>query len=180
VLVETVGVGQAEVDVARLADTTLVLLAPGMGDAIQAAKAGILEVADVFVVNKADRDGADRVVSDLRHMQSLGPRSPAQAKVDGEWVAPVVKTVAARGEGADEVVDRIEEHATWMAGNGVLDARRRRRAADEVEAIALTALRDRIGDLRDGEALEQLAAQVVDGRLDPYAAADRLVGAVSS
>ncbi len=94
VLVETVGVGQAEVDVARLADTTLVLLAPGMGDAIQAAKAGILEVADVFVVNKADRDGADRVVSDLRHMQSLGPRSPAQAKVAGEWVAPVVKTSA--------------------------------------------------------------------------------------
>ena len=179
VLVETVGVGQAEVDVARLADTTLVLLAPGMGDAIQAAKAGILEVADVFVVNKADRDGADRVVSDLRHMQSLGPRSPAQAKVDGEWVAPVVKTVAARGEGADEVVDRIEEHAAWMAGNGVLDSRRRRRAADEVEAIALTALRDRIGDLRDGEALEQLAAQVVDGRLDPYAAADRLVDAVT-
>src|ERR687889_823029 len=83
VLVETVGVGQAEVEVASLADTTIVLLAPGMGDAIQAAKAGILEVADVFVVNKADRDGADRVVSDLRHMQSLGSTSPAQAKVDG-------------------------------------------------------------------------------------------------
>ena len=98
VLVETVGVGQSELEIASLADTTLVLVAPGMGDGIQAAKAGILEVADVFVVNKADRDGADRVVSDLRHMQSLGPKSPAQAKVDGEWIAPVVKTVAARGE----------------------------------------------------------------------------------
>ena len=179
VLVETVGVGQAEVEVARLADTTLVLLAPGMGDAIQAAKAGILEVADIFVVNKADRDGADRVVSDLRHMQSLGTTAPAQLRVQGEWVAPVVKTVAARGEGVDEVVDRIEEHAAWMAAHGVLDERRRRRAADEVEAIALTALRARMGDLRDGEALEQLAAQVVGGRLDPYAAADQLVEAVS-
>ena len=175
VLVETVGVGQAEVEVARLADTTLVLLAPGMGDAIQAAKAGILEVADVFVVNKADRDGADRVVSDLRHMQSLGATAPSQARVDGAWVAPVVKTVATKGEGLDEVVDRIEEHAGWMARSGVLEQRRRRRAADEVEAIALTVLRARIGDLRDGDALQLLAARVVDGRLDPYAAADELV-----
>jgi LAO/AO transport system kinase len=113
-------------------------------------------------------------------MQSLGPRSPAQAKVDGEWVAPVVKTVASRGDGADEVVDRVEEHAAWMSGNGVLEQRRRRRAADEVAAIALTALRDRMGDLRDGQALEQLADEVVDGRLDPYAAADRLVASVRS
>ena len=180
VLVETVGVGQAEVEVARLADTTLVLLAPGMGDAIQAAKAGILEVADLFVVNKADRDGADRVVSDLRHMQSLALQAPAQARVDGLWVAPILKTVAARGEGVDEVVDRIEEHATWMAAHGVLEQRRRRRAADEVEAIALTVLRARMGDLRDGDALELLAGRVADGTLDPYAAADELVSAVVS
>ena len=180
VLVETVGVGQAEVEVARLADTTLVLLAPGMGDAIQAAKAGILEVADVFVVNKADRDGADRVVSDLRHMQSLASTAPAQARVQGEWVAPVVKTVASRGEGVDDVVDRVEEHAAWMAEHGVLEQRRRRRAADEVEAIALTALRARMGDLRDGDALDLLAARVVGGTLDPYAAADELVAGVTS
>jgi len=180
VLVETVGVGQAEVQVASLADTTLVLLAPGMGDGIQAAKAGILEVADVFVVNKADRDGSDQVVRDLRYMQSLGAQAPAQAKVEGAWVAPIVKTVAAKGEGVDEVVDRIEQHAAWMVEHGVLEQRRRRRAADEVEAIALTALRARIGDLRDGEALERLAAQVVDGRLDPYTAADRLVEAVTA
>ena len=175
VLVETVGVGQAEVEVASLADTTLVLLAPGMGDGIQAAKAGILEVADVFVVNKADRDGADTVVRDLRYMLSLGDR-----RTDEGWRVPIVKTVAAKGEGADEVVEEVERHGAWLASTGQLEARRRRRAADEVEAIALTALRDRIGDLRDGEALEQLAAQVVDGSLDPYAAADRLVAAVSS
>jgi LAO/AO transport system kinase len=200
VLIETVGVGQAEVEVASLADTTLVLLAPGMGDGIQAAKAGILEVADVFVVNKADRDGADTVVRDLRYMQSLGPKAPAQSGVDGappqqpppqqppaqqpppqqHWVAPIVKTVAAKGEGADEVVDRIEAHGKWLADTGRLSERRRRRAADEVEAIALTTLRARIGDLRGGDALARLAARVVAGELDPYAAADELVEGVTA
>ena len=180
VLVETVGVGQAEVEVASLADTTLVLLAPGMGDGIQAAKAGILEVADIFVVNKADRDGADQVVRDLRYMQSLGTQSPSQAKVEGKWVAPILKTVAAKSEGADEVVEAIEAHGAWLAVTGQLDERRRRRAADEVEAIALTALRERIGDLRGGDALDRLAARVVAGELDPYCAADELVAAVTS
>src|SRR6476646_6153115 len=99
VLVETVGVGQAEVEVASLADTTLVLLAPGMGDGIQAAKAGILEIADVFVVNKADREGADQAARDLRHMLSLGER-----RGPDDWQPPIVKTVAAKGEGVDDVV----------------------------------------------------------------------------
>ena len=174
VLVETVGVGQAEVEVASLADTTLVLLAPGMGDGIQAAKAGILEVADLFVVNKADRDGADTVVRDLRHMLSLGDR-----RTDDGWRVPIVKTVAARGEGADEVVEQIERHGAWLAETGRLAGRRRQRAADEVEAIALTALRERIGDLRGSESLARLAALVVDGALDPYAAADELVSGLT-
>jgi LAO/AO transport system kinase len=180
VLIETVGVGQAEVEVASLADTTLVLLAPGMGDGIQAAKAGILEVADVFVVNKADREGADQVVRDLRYMQSLGTQSPSQAKVEGKWVAPILKTVAARGEGADEVVEAIERHGVWLAETGQLQTRRTGRAADEVEAIALTVLRERMGDLRGGDLLGRLAARVVDGEVDPYAAADELVAAVTA
>jgi LAO/AO transport system kinase len=150
-----------------------------MGDGIQAAKAGILEVADVFVVNKADREGADQVVRDLRYMQSLGTQSPSQAKVEGKWVAPIVKTVAAKGEGADEVVDRIEQHGAWMAEHGILEQRRRKRAADEVEAIALTTLRERMGDLRGGDTLERLATQVVAGEVDPYTAADSLVHALS-
>lgn len=174
VLVETVGVGQAEVEIASLADTTLVLLAPGMGDGIQAAKAGILEVADVFVVNKADRDGADTVVRDLRYMLSLGDR-----RTDDGWRVPIVKTIAAKGEGADEVVDAIERHGEWLAGNGQLARRRAKRAADEVEAIALTVLRARIGDLRGGDALDLLADRVVAGQLDPYTAADELVAALS-
>ena len=180
VLIETVGVGQAEVEVASLADTTIVLLAPGMGDGIQAAKAGILEVADLFVVNKADRDGADQVVRDLRYMQSLGQQSPSQAKVEGKWVAPIVKTVAARGEGADEVVEQIEKHGEWLAASGMLEVRRRKRSADEVEAIALTTLRDRMGDLRGGDLLDRLAGRVVAGELDPYTAADELVEGVTA
>ena len=175
VLVETVGVGQAEVQVASLADTTLVLLAPGMGDGIQAAKAGILEVADVFVVNKADRDGADSVVRDLRNMLSLGDR-----RTDDGWRVPILRTSAAKGEGIDEVVDEVERHGAWLAETGRLDAGRRARAADEVEAIALTSLRARIGDLRGGDLLPGLAGRVVAGTVDPYTAADELVAAVTA
>jgi LAO/AO transport system kinase len=175
VLIETVGVGQAEVEVASLADSTIVLLAPGAGDGIQAAKAGILEVADLFVVNKADRDGADTVVRDLRHMLSLGDR-----RADDGWRVPIVKTVAAKGEGADQVVDELERHAAWLESSGQLTLRRRRRASDEVEAIALTALRARIGDLGGSDALAALAGRVVAGELDPYAAADELVESVTA
>jgi len=109
VVVETVGVGQSEVEVAGLADTTLVLLAPGMGDGIQAAKAGILEIGDIFVVNKADREGADATVRDLRHMISLGDRSQPDL-----WRPPVLKTVAARGEGIGELMAAIDDHLAWM------------------------------------------------------------------
>ncbi|SBW28244.1 putative GTPase PYRAB02490 [Candidatus Protofrankia californiensis] len=173
VLVETVGVGQAEVDIASLADTTLVLLAPGMGDGIQAAKAGILEIADVFVVNKADRDGAEHTYRELKHMIAL------TGTVDGRWQPPVLKTVASRAEGVDEIVDAIADHRTWMAGRGVLDARRRRRAADEIEQIALTELRARMGDLRDATLLDSLAGEVVAGTVDPYTAADRVIAGMT-
>jgi LAO/AO transport system kinase len=175
VLVETVGVGQAEVQVASAADTTVVLLAPGMGDGIQAAKAGILEVADVFVVNKADREGADQTVRDLRYMQSLGGRHSEA----GAWRPPIVKTVASRGEGTDEVLAAMDKHADWLERSGEGDRRRRGRAAGEVEAIALSALRERIGDLHGSAALDSLAARVVDGEVDPYAAADELVATVT-
>ena len=173
VLVETVGVGQAEVEVASLADSTIVLVAPGMGDAIQAAKAGILEVADVFVVNKADRDGADQTARDLRNMLSLGERRDPAA-----WQPPIVKTVASRGEGVDDVVAALDAHHAWLLESGRLDAKRRVRAAEEVESLAVTALREQMGDLRGGSLLDELAGQVVAGEIDPYAAAYRLVDAV--
>ncbi len=174
VLIETVGVGQAEVEIASLADSTIVLLAPGMGDSIQAAKAGILEIADIFVVNKADRDGADTTVRDLRYMASLGDKRDPD-----RWRPPIVRTVASRGEGIDDVVEALDKHAAWMGATGELPRRRRARAASEVEAIAVTALRERLGDLRGGEILQTLADQVVAGTLDPYAAADELVGEVA-
>ena len=175
VLVETVGVGQAEVEVASTADTTIVLLAPGMGDSIQAAKAGILEVADLFVVNKADRDGADQTVRDLRYMLSLGEKRDA-----GAWKPPILKTVASQGQGVDEVVDALEKHYGWMERTGELERRRRARACREVEELAVTALRERMADVHGSTALQELADRVVAGDLDPYTAADELVAAVTA
>lgn len=174
ILVETVGVGQSEVEVAGLADTTVVLLAPGMGDGVQAAKAGILEIGDVFVVNKADRDGADATVRDLRQMISLGDRTEP-----GLWRPPVVKTVASRDEGVDQLLEAVDTHTDWLTRTGALRERRVARVADEIEAIALAALRARIGSLRHEEGLGRLAAAVVDGTSDAYAAADRLVASLT-
>ena len=172
VLVETVGVGQSEVEIAGMADTTIILLAPGMGDGIQAAKAGILEVGDIYVVNKADRDGVQNVTRDLRAMLALAERGP------DAWVPPILKTVASRNEGVDEVVTAIEDRLTWMAGNGVLTERRRSRARDEIEAIAMTALRSRFAHLHGDARLDVLAAKVADGSTDPYSAADELIDAL--
>jgi LAO/AO transport system kinase len=169
VLIETVGVGQSEVEIAGLADTTLVLVAPGMGDAIQAAKAGILEIGDIYVVNKADRDGAEGVRRDLRNMLALAER------VEDGWRPPIAMTVAQKGEGVDEVVEKIDGHRTWMEKSGELERRRVRRARDEVEAIAVTSLRRRWGDVHGRSELDELAAQVVAGTSDPYTAADSLL-----
>jgi LAO/AO transport system kinase len=173
VLIETVGVGQAEVEVASLADTTLVLLAPGMGDAIQAVKAGILEVADVFVVNKADRDGADATYRDIQGMIALGERGP------GQWRPQVVRAVAAQATGIEDVIAAIAKHRAWLTEHDELRSRRERRAAAEVENIALGTLRAKLGSVRHGDALTTLAADVAAGRTDPYAAAARLVAAVT-
>jgi LAO/AO transport system kinase len=172
VLVETVGVGQSEVEIAGMADTTLVLLAPGMGDGIQAAKAGILEVGDIYVVNKADRDGVQNVTRDLRAMLALAERP------EGAWSPPILKTVASRNEGVDEVVSAIEDRLAWMATNGVLAERRRTRARDEIEAIAMTALRSRFAHLHGDARLDVLAAKVAEGNTDPYTAADELIAAL--
>ena len=197
VLVETVGVGQAEVEVASLADSTVVLLAPGMGDAIQAVKAGILEIADIFVVNKADREGADAAVRDLRGMLALGDRPRGQSvpagvgratrTVNGSttpdddgapWRPPVLKTVAERGDGVAEVVAAIATHHSHLAASGELTARRERRAAAEIEHIAVGMVRARLGWTSSGPALPSLAADVAGGRTDPYTAASTLVDAL--
>lgn len=172
VLVETVGVGQSEVEVAGMADTTVVLLAPGLGDGIQAAKAGVLEIGDVFVVNKADREGADSTVRDLRHMVALGERREA-----GAWRPPVVKAVAHSGAGLDEVMEALDKHWAWLAGRQ-LQRRRVTRAASEIEALAVQMLRAQAGAPAARTLMETLAAQVVAGERSPYAAADELAAAL--
>lgn len=171
VLLETVGVGQSEVEVARLADTTVVLLAPGMGDGIQVAKAGILEIADIYVINKADRDGAANVLRDLRAMLALAG-SNAQS-----WRPPIVRTVANQGEGLDRLVDAVDQHRDWMESTGELESRRSRRARDEIEAIAMTALRGKLQDIHGHDRLDTLADAVAAGQTDPYAAADEVIAA---
>lgn len=169
VVVETVGVGQSEVEVAGLADTTAVLLAPGLGDGVQAAKAGILEIGDVYVVNKADRDGAEQVRRELRSVVAMADRS------EGAWKPPVVMTVAQSGDGVEDLVAELDRHRAWLGESGELARRRTRRARAEVEAIAVAALRERWEGVGGHEDLDALAAAVVSGERDPYAAADELL-----
>jgi GTPase len=172
-LVETMGVGQAEVEIASLADTTLVAVAPGMGDAIQAAKAGILEIGDVFVVNKADKPGAQEAVRDLRGMIALARRD------EGAWKPPIVTTTAVKGEGIADLTAKMDAHWSWLEASGEKQARRLARAREEITAIAVAELRQRAGGLPGDTRLGTLAERVTSGDLDPFSAADELVSAVT-
>lgn len=167
VIIETVGVGQAEVEVATAADTTLVVVAPGWGDAVQASKAGILEIADVFVVNKADRDGAGEAVRDLEVMLRMGPEM--------DWVPPVVKTSTQTGEGIDDLGEAIEGHRKHQESTGDLERKRRGRILREVEEMVSVRLRERVADVLGKGDLESLADDLAAGRVDPYRATDILV-----
>jgi LAO/AO transport system kinase len=172
ILIETVGVGQAEVAIASLADSTLVIVAPGMGDSVQAAKAGILEIADIFVVNKSDRPGAQETIRDLRTMLAMARYGA------GDWKPPIVAATAVAGEGIDELAGRLDAHGRWLDASGERDRRRLARAREEISAMAIAEMRQRIGALPGESHLEELAAQVASGKLDPYTAAGELVGAV--
>ena len=167
VLVETVGVGQDEVEVFRLAETCVVVLTPGMGDDIQAIKAGLMEVADLFVVNKADRDGADRVVSEVMQMLELGEH--------GAWIPPIVKTVATSGQGLAELAEFLGRHRAFLDGaDGA--ARRRERTRKRIETLVKEDFLRRIETLRgDGGALEDAAGRVESRGEDPLSAARGLV-----
>jgi GTPase len=169
IIIETVGVGQAELEIASLADSTLVVVAPGMGDSVQAAKAGILEIADIFVVNKSDRPAAQEAVRDLRTMVAMGNWG------EGSWRPPIVSTVAVAGTGMDDLTEKIGAHWSWLASSAELASRRRARAREEVAAIAVAVLRERMGGLPGDSRLDELAGRVAAGQLDPYSAADELV-----
>lgn len=168
VIIETVGVGQSEVEIAATADTSVVLVAPGMGDSVQAAKAGILEIGDVFAVNKADRDGADSTARELRHMIDLGSR--------GEWKPPVVKTIASTGEGINLLVEAIDDHGRWLETSGERHQRRLRRIREEITALVLGTVREQV--VARGADLDRFTEQVLNGRSDPFAAADQVLALI--
>ena len=170
VLIETVGVGQSEVEIAAAADTTVVLLAPGMGDGIQAAKAGILEIGDVFVVNKADREGAQSTARDLRQMIALANDAGAHA-----WTPPVETAVASTGEGIERVVSAIDAHYDWAQGSGELEARRMSRAREEIISEMLRAVRSQVSDGSVAEALSTWASSVASGHSTVSKAAEEIL-----
>jgi len=167
VLVETVGVGQAEVEVATAADSTLVVVAPGWGDAVQASKAGILEIADVFVVNKSDREGVVEAVRDLRNMLRMGPKL--------DWQPPIVQTSTLNGQGLDDLWEAIERHRAHQERSGMLDERRRRRILLEVERMVAEQLRERAAGLLEHGVEERIVEDLAGRRIDPYAAARTLL-----
>jgi len=168
IVIETVGVGQAEVEITDACDTTIVVVNPGWGDAVQTAKAGLMEIADVFVVNKADRTGAKEAVRELKQMLDMS---------EADWKPRVVETIATKGEGIDELWDAIGLHRGYQEDKGLLDARRRRRIEREIREIVAERYRARV----EGEAsdlLAQLSDEVSARRLDPYAAADKLIASL--
>ncbi|MFQ6057286.1 MAG: methylmalonyl Co-A mutase-associated GTPase MeaB [Anaerolineae bacterium] len=169
IFVETVGAGQSEVEIAEAAHTTIVVTAPGLGDEIQAIKAGILEIADIFAVNKADLEGADRAVTVLRMMLDLDPRPR-------NWRPPVLKTIALRGEGVEPLIEAIEEHATHLETSGQRHQRERERARGELMDILRHELMGRLLAGIDQTEIEALVERVVERQMDPYSAAQALLG----
>ena len=169
VMVETVGVGQVEVEIAGAADTTLVVVNPGWGDAVQASKAGLLEIADVFVINKADRPGADDARRDLEHMLDLASLD------DGAWRPPIVATVASTATGIDDVVAAVASHREWLSTNGRLEDKRAARLRDELVGILSERVVERVRSLRAGDDFARVQAAVAARELDPWTAADQLL-----
>ena len=168
VFLETVGVGQAEVDIIDHADTVVLVLMPGSGDSIQALKAGVMEIPDVIVVNKADHPLTDTMVREIRGVLSLGPQEG--------WRVPILKTEASRGEGIEELAQKIGEHHAFIREQGTLAERRRRNLMNEVLALATARLRRRLeAQVHDDESVQELLDEVVARRLDPASAAAKLL-----
>lgn len=170
ILVETVGVGQDEVDVVSCVHTCCVVLVPGMGDEIQAIKAGIMEVADLFVINKADREGADQVERALEAMKSLAPTR--------DWDPPVLRTVAAQGEGLDELLTRIRDHGAWLRTHGGLAGKARERARLRFESLLAEAAVRRVKTRAGAARVDAAIRAIADGASDPYAAVASLLDGI--
>jgi LAO/AO transport system kinase len=178
VLVETVGVGQTELDIMKLADTTVVILVPESGDAIQTMKAGLMEAADVFIVNKADRPGAPALVAELRFNVHLQHASPAAAR-DVEWEIPVLSAEAQNGVGITEILAAVRAHRRALETSGAFETRRRARRRSEFEGLLVDRLRARVHEqMRDGD-LSATVDDVLAGRIDPYSAVDQALASTS-
>jgi LAO/AO transport system kinase len=171
IFIETVGVGQVEVEIAGAADSTLVVVNPGWGDAIQANKAGLLEIADIFVINKADRPGAAETRRDLDSMLDM-------TMTMGEWRPPIVSTVAPTGEGVEELWTAMGRHRAYLEQSGELVERRRRRALDELSDVLVRRLEARVRDFEGGREYQRIRDAVVAGEVDPYAAVDELLASL--
>lgn len=174
ILVETVGVGQVEVEVAGKADTTVVVVNPGWGDSVQANKAGLMEIADVFVINKADRKGVDETRRDLEQMLDLSDLPP------DAWRPPIVPTVASAGEGIAGVWDAVVAHREYAETSGQLAERRAFRSGEELREIVANRLRDRARSICTGARWDELSADVVGHATDPWTAADEMLAAVDA
>ena len=178
VFVETVGVGQAEIDIIDHADTVVLVLMPGSGDSIQALKAGVMEIPDVIAINKADNPLTDTMVREIRGVLSLAEPAVGSEHAHGAWSVPIVKTEASRGEGVDALVARLQEHRAHILAGGQLAERRRRNLRNEVLSIATARMRRRLEeDLREDAEFQRLLEQVVSRRLDPASAATALLQA---
>ncbi len=169
VLIETVGVGQDEVDIVRLADVTVVILVPGMGDDVQTIKAGIMEIADVFVINKSDREGAERVEREIRAMQALAPRAD-------QWTPPVVKTVATEAKGIPELAAAIAKYEDFLKRSGQAAAKKQQNWRGRLVEMLREALVERVRREVGDEQLARYAAEVAEHRRDPYALVEELAG----
>ncbi len=170
VMIETVGVGQDEVDIVRLADVTIVILVPGMGDDVQTIKAGIMEIADIFVINKSDREGAERVEREIRAMQSLATRHD-------NWVPPIVKTVASEGTGTTELVEVIEKYRAYLQQSGLARERRAENWRKRLTEMLRDALYERVlSNFLDNGKAEHYAAEVAEHKRDPYSLVEEIVG----
>lgn len=173
VIFETVGVGQSEVDIAESAETTLLVLTPDAGDAVQTLKAGVMEIADVFVVNKADKPGADRIVADIRMLLDMNRELYRE---DGaHWLPPIVRTVSTIGEGIEELYEAISRHREHLEGAGLLDEKRRAQAVRKIRLCVESAVRETVFGSSNGDFLETATSGVIDGKKTPIDAAGEII-----
>jgi LAO/AO transport system kinase len=172
IMIETVGVGQDEVDIVRLADITVVILVPGMGDDVQTIKAGIMEIADIFVINKSDRDGAEQVEREIRALQSLAVRSD-------KWTPPIVKTVATQGTGVEELAATIGQYEAYLKKENLVFKRNVENWQERLVEMLRDALMQKAGDYMDDGNLARYAAEVAEHKRDPYTLVEEIVGKLS-